>query len=201
MIRTVLVAGLLASGLPARPGVGWPPALAARVATDTAGIGGADWKADVLKALDLRIDGDGSEGTRSVAVVMDRAALLAELPVLQEHGALSKGITQEEVARQPASYANALSLLLTSYAVQSLYAARPELDRTRWTVTLAGPADAHGGDTREMYSFAFDRPRYARTAWGRLPFTEFPKLADRFSYNLRFTLDMSREVSGGIDDD
>ena len=201
MIKPVNVVGLLLSGPPAHSGVGRPPAFATRVALDTVGMDGADWKVDALKALDLRIDGNGSEGARSVVVVIDRAALLAKLPMLQEDGALSKSITDEEVARQPASYTNALSLLLTSYAVRSLYAARPELDRTRWNVSLAGPADAHGRNTREIYSFVFDRPLYAHTAWDRLPFTEFPKLADRFIYNLRFTLDMSREVSGSIDDD
>lgn len=201
MIEPVLVAGLLLSGLPAHLGVGRPPAFATRVAMDPAAINGADWKADALKALDLKIDGNDSESTRSVAVVIDRAALLAELPMLQEHGALSKSITDEEVAKQPASHTNALSLLLTSYAVRSLYGTRPELGRTRWKVSLAGAANASGRDTREIYSFAFDRPLYARTAWDQLPFTEFPKLADKFSYNLRFTLDMSREVSGSIDDD
>ena len=168
---------------------------------DTPRIDGDDWKADAFKALSLKIDGNGSSGMRSVAVVIDRAALLAELPMLQKHGALSKSITDEEVAKQPASYTNALSLLLTSHAVRRLYEARPELDRTRWNVSLAGPAGAHGQGTREIYSFGFDRPLYARTAWDRLPFTEFPTIADRFSYNLRFTLDMAHEVSGSIDDD
>lgn len=201
MIRSVLIAGLVLPGLPARSGVGQPPAFAIRAAMDTAGTDGDGWKADALKALDLRIDGNGSESTHSVAVVIDRTALLAELPTLQEHGALSKGITNEEVAKQPASYTNALSLLLTSYAVRSTYEGLPELDRTRWKVSLAGPADANGPETREIYSFAFDRALYAHTAWDRLLFTEFPKLAHKFSYNLRFTLDMSREVSGSIDDD
>lgn len=201
MIKPVLVVGLLLSGPPAHSGVDRPPAFATRVALDTAGMDGADWKVDALKALNLRVDGNGPEGARRVVVMIDRAALLAGLPLLQEHGALSKSITDEEVAKQPASYTNALSLLLTSYAVHSLYAARPELDRTRWKVSLAGPADARGRDMREIYSFAFDRPLYARTAWDQLPFTEFPKLADRFSYNLRFTLDVSREVSGSIDED
>ena len=168
---------------------------------DTPRIDGNDWKADALKALSLKIDGNGSGGMHSVAVVIDRAALLAELPMLQKHGALSRSITDEEVAKQPASYTNALSLLLTSHAVRRLYEARPELDRTRWNVSLAGPAGAHGQGTREIYSFGFDRPLYARTAWDRLPFTEFPTIADRFSYNLRFTLDMAHEVSGSIDDD
>ena len=200
MIQSMLVAGLLLE-LPAYSGVYQPPAFAIQAAMDTPGIDGDGWKAGALKALDLKIDVNASEGTRSVAVVIDRAALLAELPMLQEHGALSKSITDEEVAKQPASYTNALSLLLTSYAVRSLYRTQPELDRTHWKVLLAGPADAYGQDTRQLYSFAFSRPLYARTAWDRLSFTEFPKLADKFSYNLRFTLDLSHEVSGSIDDD
>ena len=201
MIRSLLVMSLLLSGLPAHSGGDQPPAFAIRDTMDTPGIDGDDWKADALKALSLKIDGNGSESTRSVAVVIDRAALLAELPMLQEHGALSKSITNEEVAKQPASYMNALSLLLTSYAVRRLYETRPELDRTHWKVSLASAADANGQNAREMYSFTFDWPLYARTAWDRLPFTEFPKLANKFSYNLRFTLDMSHEVSGSVDDD
>ena len=201
MIRSVLVMGFMLSGLPAYSGVGQPPALAIRDTMDTPGINGDNWKAAALKALSLKIDGNGSGSLRSVVVVIDRAALLAELPMLQEHGALSKSITSQEMAKQPASYTNAISLLLTSCAVRRLYEARPELDRTRWNVSLAGPAGVHGQDTREIYSFGFDRPLYARKAWDQLPFTEFPTIADRFSYNLRFTLDMSREVSGSIDDD
>ena len=201
MIKSVLVAGLFLSGLPVRSGAGQPPVSVSRIAVDTSGIDGDGWKADALKPLDLKIDGNGSESPRSVTVTIERGALLAELPMLQEHGALSKSITDEEVAKQPASYTNVLSLLLTSYAVRNLYGAYPELGRTRWKVSLTAPADVGSRDTREIYSFAFDRSLYERTAWDRRPFTEFPKIAAEFSYNLRFTLDMSHEVSGSIDDD
>jgi len=201
MIKLVLVAGLLLSGLPVRSSVGQPPASMIQFAMNAASIDGDSWKAEALKPLDLKIDGNGFETARSVAVTIDRETLMARLPMLQEHGALSKSITDKEVAKQPASYTNALSLLLTSYAVRDLYGSRPELGRTRWKVSLTGPAAAGGQDAREIYSFAFDRPIYERTAWDRLPFTEFPKVAAEFSYNLRFTLDMSHEVSGSIDDD
>jgi len=145
---------------------------------------------------------DVAEGAPSrastVTAVVDQQAMLAELPLLQEHEAVSRDISTEGLAKRPVSYANALSLLLLSYAVHDLYAAHPGLDETRWKVLLA---TSPGEDGREIYSFAFDRRRYDALAWDKLPFTEFPNVADRFSYNLRFTFDMSREVSGSIDDD
>lgn len=201
MIKPVLVAGLVLSSLPVCSGAGQLSASVIRIAASSAGNSGDGWRADALKPLDVRVDGNGSESARSVVVIIDRRALLAELPMLQEHGALSKSITDEEVVKQPASYTNALSLLLTSYVVRDLYRSRPELGRTRWKVSLTGPAAAGGQDEREIYSFVFDRPIYQGTAWDRLPFTEFPKVAAEFSYNLRFTLDLSHEVSGSIDDD
>lgn len=192
MIKSLLVAGLLVSGLPA-------PVV--RIASSAVGGDEDRWKAESLEALALKTDENGCESECSVTVTIDRAALLAELPMLQEHGALSRDITAEQVAKQPASYANALSLLLTSYAVRHLYAARPEIGQTRWKVLLSAPAASGGRNAREIYSFAFDRPLYERTVWDRVPFTEFPKVAVKFSYNLRFKLDLSREVSGSIDDD
>ncbi len=201
MIKSLLVAGLFLSGLPVRSGAGQPPVSGSQIAIDASGTDGDGWKADALKPLDLKIDGSSSETARSVAVKINRTALLAEVPMLQEHGALSKNITGKDVARQPASYTNVLSLLLTSYAVRNLYEAHPELGRTRWNVFLTAPTDTGDSIAREIYSFAFDRPLYERTAWDRLPFTEFPKVAAGFSYNLRFTLDMSHEVSGSIDED
>lgn len=192
MIKSLLVAGLLVSGLPAP---------AARIASSAASGDEDRWRMEALEALDLKTDANGCESECSVTATIDRAALLAELPTLQEHGALSKDIAAEEVAKQPASYANALSLLLTSYAVRHLYTVRPELGRTRWKVLLSAPAASGGRNAREIYSFAFDRPLYEHTAWDRVPFTEFPKVAAKFSYNLRFKLDLSREASGSINDD
>lgn len=131
---------------------------------------------------------------------------MAAVPLLQEHGALSKDITADGMDKRPASYANAISLLLVSYAVHDTYAAHPELGATRWKVLLTSPSDEAGSAKagqggREIYAFTFDRSRYQTLDWDKLPFTEFPNAADKFSYNLRFTLDMSREVIGSIDDD
>ena len=201
MIKSVLVAGLFLSAPLTRSDAGPPSSLEVLIALSATSHDWDGWKVDALRALDFKIDGNGSGNLRVVAVTIDRGALLAELPMLQENGALSKSITKEEVARQPASYTNALSLLLTSYAVRNLYGAHPELGRTHWKVSLKGPADAGGQEAREMYSFAFDQSLYENTVWDQLPFTEFPRIAETFSYNLRFTLDMSREVSGSIDDD
>jgi len=201
MIKSVLVAGLFLSAPLTRSWAGQPSPPAVLTALNATSHDGDGWKTDALRALDLEIDGTASEIRRSVAVTIDGGAMLAKLPLLQKHGALSESITDEEVARQPASYTNALSLLLTSYAVRNLYGAHPELGRTHWKVSLKGPADAGGQEAREIYSFAFDQSLYESTVWDQLPFTEFPRTAETFSYNLRFTLDMSREVSGSIDDD
>lgn len=201
MIKLLLVAGLLVPWLPTRSGSGLRPAFVILAASSAASGDGDGWKAEALAALDLKTDDDGCDSECSVTATIDRAALLAELPTLQEHGALSKDITANDVAKQPAFYANAFSLLLTSYAVHHLYASRPELGRTRWKVLLSAPAASDDRNAREVYSFAFDRPLYESTAWDRVPFTEFPKAAAKFRYNLRFKLDLSREVSGSIDDD
>lgn len=201
MIKSVLVAGLLLTEPTFGSGAGHLPVSVFRIAADFASVDGNGWKDDALKPLNLDFSVNKNGSACSIAVTIDRAALLAELPMLQRNGAVSKSITEQEMARKPASHTNALSLLLTSYAVRSLYGAHPELGPTRWKVSVTGQTDAGGQGAREIYSFAFDRPLYERTAWDRLPFTEFPKVAAEFSYNLRFTLDMSHEISGSIDDD
>jgi hypothetical protein len=142
------------------------------------------------------LGGSGPDGARTVNVIVDRPALLAELPALQEQGALSEDISADEVAKHPASYANALALLLTSRAVHDLYSDNPDIGVTQWMVAADG---IHGA--REMFSFSFDRPTYERFPWDRIAFTDFPKAAPGFSYNLRFTLELSRELEGSIADD
>ncbi len=172
MIRRLLLAVLLLWGLPGRA-MAAPP-------------------------FQVKLGDSGPDGARNVGVAVDRAALLDELPALQEQGALSNAISGDDVAKHPASYANALALLLASRAVRGLYASDPGLGVTRWRVAAAPDG---GQGTREMFSFTFDRPTYERLPWDRLAFTEFPRAAPGFSYNLRFTLEMSRELDGSIDDD
>jgi len=162
---------------------------------------GENWKAEVLKALEIKVGDDPGDGVRRVTVTASRATLLRELPALQEHGALSNGIAGSELERRPATYGNALALLLTSYAVPRLYAGHPDLGATRWKVLLSPAPDGAAQGVREMFSFGFDRPRYEGVAWDRLAFTDFPRAAASFSYNLRFTLEMSRELDGSINDD
>ncbi len=198
MIKSILVAGSLFSAMPAGSGAGPSPSPAFQIAWNAASLDGDDWKTDALKALDLDIGGTASESTRSVAITTDRGALLAELPLLQEHGALSKSITGDDVAQRPASYVNALSLLLTSYAVRDLYSTHPGLGPTRWKVSAAPES---GQAPRELFSFSFDRPLFERLPWERLAFQDFARAAPGFSYNLRFTLEMSREIDGSIADD
>lgn len=187
--------------LPVLPG----PAVAAsleapitRVAIAKAGDG---WKAEVLKPLNILVGAPGVNGVRSVAVVVDRVTLPLDVPTLQEHGALSKSITSDEVEKRPVSYSNALSLLLTSYAVRDLYNAHPDLGVTRWKVALLSAPGDTAKVTREMFAFAFDRQRYESIDWDRLAFTDFPRAAAAFSYNLRFTLERSHEVDGSINED
>ncbi len=165
------------------------------------GKAGDSWKAEALKPLNVAVGAAGTDGVRNVAVVVDRIALAREVPTLQEHGALSNSVTPDEIEKRPASYGNALSLLLTSYAVRDLYDALPDLGATRWKVALS-PASGDATQTRrEMFAFNFDRPRYESIDWDRLAFTDFPRAAAAFSYNLRFTLEMSHEVDGSIDED
>jgi len=52
-----------------------------------------------------------------------------------------------------------------------------------------------------MFSFTVDLPLFERIDWDRLAIPEFPKAVAGFSYNLRFTLEMSHEVDGSIADD
>lgn len=197
MHRVLLFAGVLLS-LPLHRANADPfPVFADQAAAQTA----EGWKTAVLKALEIEVGGSLGDGVRRVTVTADRTALLKELPALQEHGALSKDLTGDELEKRPASHSNALALLLTSYAVPRLYADRPDLGATRWTVLLSpAPGDVARG-MREMFSFGFDRPRYEAIAWDRIAPTDLPKIALGFSYNLRFTLEMSRELDGSIADD
>lgn len=165
------------------------------------GHAGDSWKADVLKTLEIDIGAAGVDGARNIAVVVDRNALARDVPTLQEHGALSNSITADQVQKRPASYSNALTLLLTSYAVRNLYGARQDLGVTRWKVVLSPAFGDIAQVRREMFAFTFDRPRYDSIDWDRLAFTDFPRAANAFSYNLRFTLEMSHEVDGSIDED
>ncbi len=186
MLRVLLFASVLLWVLPYRAGA------------EPAGKG---WRAGALDALNVTLGDDGGDGVRSVIVTTDRAALLRVMPALQEHGAFSKNVTASDLERRPASTGNALALLLTSYAVHDLYAGRPDLAATRWKVLLSPASDGAVHGTREMFSFAFDRPRYEDIDWDHLAFAGFPRAAIGFSYNLRFNLEMSREVDGSIADD
>jgi len=198
MMRQLLFASSLVWGLAGQPAAGQQtPAFEG----NPVALSGESWRAAVLKPLEIKVDGKNSDGEQRISVVIDRVALLHELPSLQEHGALSTSISGDDVAKHPASYANALSLLATSYAVRDLYATHPNLGATRWKVSLSPPSDGDGQAVREMFSFRFDRPRFQGVEWDRLAFTEFPKIAAGFSYNLRFTLEMSHELDGSIADD
>lgn len=197
-MRQLLFASSLVWGLAGQPAAGQQtPAFEG----NPVALSGESWRAAVLKPLEIKVDGKNSDGEQRISVVIDRVALLHELPSLQEHGALSTSISGDDVAKHPASYANALSLLATSYAVRDLYATHPNLGATRWKVSLSPPSDGDGQAVREMFSFRFDRPRFQSVEWDRLAFTEFPKIAAGFSYNLRFTLEMSHELDGSIADD
>lgn len=198
MMRPLLLASSLMWGLAGQPAAGQQtPAFEGNPIAPS----GKSWKTAVLKQLDIKVDGKNSDGEQRISVVIDRVALLRELPSLQEHGALSPSISGDDVAKHPASYANALSLLATSYVVRDLYATHPDLGATRWKVSLSPPPDGDGQAVREMFSFRFDRPRFQSVEWDRLAFTEFPKVAAGFSYNLRFTLEVSHELDGSIADD
>ena len=198
IMRSLLVASSLLSGLAGQPAASQQ---VAAFKANPAAQAGESWRAAVLKPLDIKIDGNNTDVAQSISVVVDRLALLHELPNLQEHGALSTSFTGDDVAKRPASYTNVLSLLLTSYAVRNLYATHPDLGATRWKVSLSPASDGDGQAVREMFSFRFDRPLYESIAWDRLAFTDFPNAAAGFSYNLRFTLEMSHEVNGSIADD
>ncbi len=198
MTRPLLLAGSLVWGLASQPAAGQQTTA---FEVNPVAQAGESWRAAVLKPLDIKVDGENADGARRISVVVDRIALLHELPGLQEHGALSTSISDDDVAKHPASCANALSLLATSYAVRDLYATHTDLGATRWKVSLSPASDGDGQAVREMFSFVFDRPRFQSVEWDRLAFTEFPKVAAGFSYNLRFTLEMSHELDGSIADD
>ena len=201
MIRSLLFAHLLLSDLPTQAGADQPSASITRIAANPSGQRLESWKVDALKPFVIGVSEPQAGNVRNITVTMDRMTVLAELPMLQEHGALSRSIAREDVEKRPAYYANVLSLLLTSYAVRDLYATHPDLGATRWKVSLSPPSDGDGQAVREMFSFRFDRPRFQSVEWDRLAFTEFPKVAAGFSYNLRFTLEMSHELDGSIADD
>ena len=160
-----------------------------------------DWRKAVLDALDIRVEEAKAAEPAMVTATIDRAGLLAGLPVLQEHGLLSRNITREEFDRRPMFHANAIALQLTSWAVHDLYAANAKLDASRWSVFMTDAGDGQMPRGREMYSFGFDRKRYLEMDWATLSFAAFPIKAPGFSYNLRFTWDMARETSGGIAED
>ena len=162
---------------------------------------GKDWKADAVDAMNVALGDDNGDGVRSVILTTDRAALLRVMPALQQHGAFPKDVTASELEKRPASTGNALALLLTSYAVRDLYAGRPDLAATRWKVLLSSAPDDAAHGTRETFSFAFDRPRYEDIDWDHLAFAGLPRATIGFRYNLRFTLEMSRELDGSIAND
>jgi len=80
------------------------------------------WKANALKPFGIRADEPTAAGARNITVTVDQTALLTELAMLQEHGALSRSIASDDVEKRPASYTNVLSLLLTSYVVRDYQA-------------------------------------------------------------------------------
>jgi len=199
-MRSLLLAGSLLLGIAGLSGMAGQTAAgqtATAVYASPTDQAGESWKAEVLKPLDIEMGDNGPDGARRISVVFDRTALLNELPRLQEHGALSTSIAGDDVEKHPASYANVLALLLTSWRVRDLYATDPALGATRWKVSAA---DGDRG-VREMFSFSFDRVHFASLPWDQLPFTDFPRAAPGFSYNLRFTVEMSHEVDGTIADD
>ena len=48
---------------------------------------------------------------------------------------------------------------------------------------------------------AFGHSTVLGIVWDRLAFNDFPRAAPGFSYNLRFTLEMSHELDGSIAND
>lgn len=118
MIRSLTLTTLLLSGLPIQAGAEQPSVSATCIADHPADQRLESWKANVLKPLGIRVDGPKADGVCNIIVTVKRAALSTELTTLQEHGALSRSIASEDVEKRPASYANVLSLLLTSYVVR-----------------------------------------------------------------------------------
>ena len=68
-------------------------------------------------------------------------------------------------------------------------------------MSLRDAPDGASQRQQELYSFDFNRMLYERTLWEQVGFANFPNVTVGFSYNLRFTLEMSRETNGSIDDD
>ncbi len=193
----ILLASSLLSSPPDDPGAVQPPESTGCQAI----VGAHDGKADAAGLLDLVVGASTPEGSRRVRVTVDRVALLARLQTLQDHGVISTGLPRSELDRHPATAINRLSLSLMPCAIRGLYSTEPGLDRTRWTVSLRDVSDSASQRRQELYSFDFNQVLYERTLWQQVGFANFPNVATGFSYNLRFTLDMSRETSGGIDDD
>jgi len=119
LMRPLLLASSLVWGLASQPAAGQQTTA---FEVNPVAQAGERWRAAVLKPLDIKVDGENADGARRISVVVDRVALLHEIPSLQEHGVLSPCISGDDVAIHPASYANVLSLLATSYAVRYLYA-------------------------------------------------------------------------------
>jgi len=122
MIRLLLLAILLLSGLPTQAGAAQPSAPVTRIANHPADQGIESWKANTLKPFGIRADEPTAAGARNITITVDQTALLTELAMLQEHGALSRSIAGDDVEKRPASYTNVLSLLLTSYVVRDYQA-------------------------------------------------------------------------------
>lgn len=157
------------------------------------------WQQEALESSELQVGDEADAGSRAVTLLIDRARLAKAVPLLRDNGALPASFTEEEAERRPALATNVLSLLLASWAVRDAYTSDPALGPTRWTVVLR--PEAADEAAREIFSFAMDRPRFRRIAWDGVTPGSFRQQVGAFSYNLRFSLDVSREVMGGIDED
>lgn len=198
---SVLFAASLIAALPvpARTAEGTVPSATFVAAPAEASVALQAWQTAALRALAVVVGAQAGAGI--VNVTVDRAELFTLLPELRAHGVLPGASDTEDAEERPFLTANTASLLLTSWAVRRTYDADPRLNATRWRVSLSYKADNGTHVTTEMFAFTLDRASYARTDWARLSVTEFPKAVKGFSYNLRFTLQMSREIGGGINDD
>lgn len=177
------------------------PSAVHRVVDDPIHAAAQGWRSEALKALDVQVEEGRCVEACRVTVTVDRARLMGAVPLLQDHGSVPKSLSLEEIEKRPAFYDNALSLLLVSWAVHDTYSAQPDLGATRWAVQMSPPPGGATRSTGEIFSFEEDRALYRQTNWDRLTFAEFPRAVTGFSYNLRFTLEMSREAGGGIDQD
>ena len=193
----VLLASLLLSLPPDDPGAVQAPGSNGCHAT----VGAHDRKADAAGPLDLVVGASTPEGSRRILVTIDRATLLGRLQTLQDYSVVSTGLPRSDLDQHPATAVNRLSLSLMPCAVRDLYSTEPGLDRTRWTVSLRDAFDGPSLRQQELYSFDFNRMLYERTLWEQVGVANFPNVTVGFSYNLRFTLEMSRETNGSINDD